>query len=264
MKTLLEVKNLRVNFNLNGKQFTAVDGVDFNINESETVILSGESGSGKTITALSLTKNLPFSAEIISGSVVFEGTDLLKMDEIGLSQIRGAKISYIFQEPTSYLNPVFTIGSQITEAIILHQAKSKLKAQKDAQELLGMVKLKEPQRVLDSYPHQLSGGMNQRVFIAMALACRPKLLIADEPTTSLDVTVEAQILKLLTELKKEMGFSLLFITHNLSIAKRIADRIYVMYMGQIVECGSKESIFLAPKHAHTKELINAYERIGHL
>lgn len=262
MDNLLEIKDLRVNIYLDGQVITAVDGVNFHIAENETVVLAGESGSGKSITAMSIVKILPEKAKIISGEILFKGRQLLKENEVELRKIRGAKISYIFQEPVAYLNPVYTIGDQIMETIKLHQTKDKNAARKKALELLEAVKIDDPEKALLDYPHQLSGGMNQRAFIAMALASMPKLLIADEPTTSLDVTIEAQILSLLAELKKKIGFSLLFITHNLSIAKKIADRIIIMYKGKIVEEGPVGQIFNAPRHFHTQELLSAYEKIG--
>ena len=262
MEKLLEVKNLKVDFQLDDRVIHAVEGVDLRLNKNETVVLAGESGSGKTITALALTRILPQNARIVSGEVLLEGKNILDLDERQLSGIRGARIAYIFQEPTSYLNPVYTIGEQITEVIILHQDKLRKVAQEQAKKLLEAVQISEVGRVFSSYPHQLSGGMNQRVFIAMSLACKPDLLIADEPTTSLDVTIEAQILKLLMQLKREMGFSLLFITHNLAIANKIASRIYVMYRGKIVEDGLTAGIFNDPQHFHTRELISAYQKIG--
>ena len=261
---LLEVKNLKVDFCLEKKTITAIDQISLEIARNEVLVLAGESGSGKTVTALALTKILPPNARISAGSAIFEGQDLLSLDEASLMNIRGKEIAYIFQEPTSFLNPVYTVGEQIIEVIILHQNKSRKDASIEAERLLDLVKIKDTQRVILDYPHQLSGGMNQRVFIAMSLACQPKLLIADEPTTSLDVTIEAQILQLLMELKNELGFSLLFITHNLSIAKRIADRICVMYRGKVVEQGSREEIFQSPKHFHTRQLITAYEKIGRI
>lgn len=262
MDNLLEVRGLKVNFYLRDEVITAVIGVSFDINKNEVVVLAGQSGSGKTVTALSLTRIIPGNAKIIEGKVIFAGQDLLELDESSLVKARGKEIAYVFQEPSSFLNPVYTIGAQIVEAIMLHQELSRASARKQAIELLAMVKIAHPERVILDYPHQLSGGMNQRAFIAMALACKPKLLVADEPTTSLDVTVESEILNLLIELKQELGFSLLFITHNLSIAKRIAQRIYVMYKGKVVESGSVDEIFSSPKHFHTKELISAYEKIG--
>jgi oligopeptide transport system ATP-binding protein len=262
MKNLLEVKDLKIEFQLGSKIISAVNGVDLSINYNESVVLAGESGSGKTVTAMALTRILAPNGRITEGEIIFNGEDLLRSEESHLVKIRGKEIAYIFQEPSSFLNPVYSIGEQISEAIILHQGKSQKDALQEAAKLLESVKIKDPQRVLENYPHQLSGGMNQRAFIAMSLACKPKLLIADEPTTSLDVTIEAQILKLLMDLKQDFGFSLLFITHNLSIAKKIADRIYVMYRGQVVEEGTVQPIFNSPRHFHTKELIEAYEKIG--
>jgi ABC-type dipeptide/oligopeptide/nickel transport system ATPase component len=264
MENLLEIKNLKVIFVQGNRVITAVDGVDLSIAKDEVVVLAGESGSGKTVTALSITKVLPASAKMICASINFNAIDLMQLDEESLVKIRGKEIAYIFQEPVSFLNPVYTIGSQIIETIMLHQNKSKKQARDEALDLLNLVKMAQPERVLLNYPHQLSGGMNQRAFIAMALACKPRLLIADEPTTSLDVSIEAQILKLLMDLKRKLGFSLLFITHNLSIAKRIADRVYVMYKGKIVEEAGIGQIFNSPQHFHTKELISAYEKIGRI
>lgn len=260
----MEIRDLKVNFYLNEQIITAVDRVNLDVRTSEVLVLAGESGSGKTVTALSVTKILAHNARIVEGSIEFMGQDLLKLSDASLVKIRGKEIAYIFQEPTSFLNPVYTIGNQIIEAIILHQDKNKREAEVEAINLLRQVKIKEPERVFLDYPHQLSGGMNQRVLIAMALACKPKLLIADEPTTSLDVTIEAEILRLLLELKDRLNFSLLFITHNLSIAKKIADRICVMYKGKIVEEAGPEEIFKSPAHPHTRELINAYEKIGRI
>ena len=264
MTKLLEVKNLKIEFHLDGRVIPAVNGVNLDVAADEILVLAGESGSGKTVSALAITRLLPANAEIISGQAMFRGQDLLKSDAGALRAVRGKEIAYMFQEPTAYLNPVYTVGEQINEAIMLHQAKTRKEARPLVLELLELVRIKEPQRVIDDYPHQLSGGMNQRVFIAMALACRPKLLIADEPTTSLDVTIEAQILNLLVDLKKSLRFSLLFITHNLSIAKRIADRVLVMYKGRIVEGSDRETIFNSPRHTHTRELISAYRKIGSL
>ncbi len=264
MPNILEIHNLKVDFLINNRIFTAVEEANLFIKEAEVLVLAGESGSGKTITALSVTKILPPSASIVSGSISFAGKELVGLDESSLIDIRGRQIAYIFQEPVSYLNPVYTVGNQIREAIMLHQRKNKKEAEQETKKLLELVKLKDASRVSLNYPHQLSGGMNQRVFIAMALACHPRLLIADEPTTSLDVTVERDILNLLMELKRKIGFSLLFITHNLSIAKRIADRVCIMYRGKTVEEGSSADIFAHPRHFHTQELINAYNKIGRL
>ncbi len=264
MEHLLQVKNLKVDFQLENRVIHAVDGVNLCVYKNEVVVLAGESGSGKTITAFALTRILPLNARIVSGEAILEKDQLLDLSERQLSLIRGKKIAYVFQEPTSFLNPVYTIGEQIVEVIILHQKSSRKQAFGRAKSLLEDVQINDPARVLLSYPHQLSGGMNQRVFIAMSLACNPALLIADEPTTSLDVTIEAQILKLLLELKNKLGFSLLFITHNLSIAKKIAQRVYVMYQGKVVEDGRTGDIFNNPRHFHTQELIAAYQKIGKL
>ena len=262
MENLLEIKDLKVQFSVGKQVITAVDGAYLSIAKSETVVLAGESGSGKTVTALAVTRILPPYAKVISGSIRFKARELLTLDEKSLQRVRGKEIAYIFQEPTSFLNPVYTVGNQIAEAIILHQNKTRIEACREAEHLLALVKINNPQRVMGDYPHQLSGGMNQRVFIAMSLACKPSLLIADEPTTALDVTIEARILELLCDLKKELGFSLLFITHNFSIAKKIADKIFIMYAGKTVEEGDKDAIFSSPRHFHTKELIAAYEKIG--
>lgn len=264
MGNLLEIKNLKVEFYLDDQVITAVDGASLNIKENEIVVLAGESGSGKTITALCICKILPRNAHIVCGAINFAGREMFCLNENELIKIRGKDIAYIFQEPVSFLNPVYTIGEQIMEVIRLHQGKNKKAAYEETIGLLKKVRIWEAKRVFQSYPHQLSGGMNQRAFIAMSLACNPKLLIADEPTTSLDVTIEKEILDLLLELKNKLKFSLLFITHNLSIAQKIADRIFVMYKGKIVEEADRKGIFESAKHSHTKELISAYERIARL
>lgn len=264
MEKLLEISDLRVEFRSGENIVLAVDGVNLMIEKNQTVVLAGESGSGKSVTALAITRNLPSSAKILSGKIDFCARDLLKMDKFSLTQIRGRDIAYIFQEPSAYLNPVFNIASQLTEAIRLHQKKSGADAHNEAMRLLELVNIQDPAHVMNCYPHQLSGGMNQRVFIAMALACKPKFLIADEPTTSLDVTIQAQILHLLIGLKESLGFTLLFITHNLSIARKIADKIYIMHRGKIVDQGTAQDIFTSCGHYHTKELIAAYNKIGTL
>ena len=264
MDNLLEVRDLRVAFLLKNGLVQAVDGARLSIGRNETVVLAGESGSGKSVTALSLTRILPLSARIQAGEALFNGRDLLACSETELAQVRGRDVAYVFQEPAAYLNPVYTVGEQIIETVMLHQGKKRGEALHEAERLLGLVKIRDPGKALRTYPHQLSGGMNQRVFIAMAVACRPKLLIADEPTTSLDVTIEHEIVGLLTELQNELGFSLLFITHNLSIARRIAQRVYIMYQGKVVEEAATDTLFACPVHSHTKELLIAYEKIGRL
>lgn len=261
---LLEIRDLTVSFECREDKRIVLDAIKLDISPNEIVVLAGESGSGKTMTALSITKILPQNAKIISGAINFSGSDLLMLGDDMLAKIRGKEIAYIFQEPTSFLNPVYSIGNQIIETIMLHQQKNRYEAAKETLLLLESVRIADPQRVFYSYPHQLSGGMNQRVFLAMAIASKPKLIIADEPTTALDVTIEAQILDLLRQLKKKLGFSLLFITHNLSIAKKIADRIYIMHRGNIVEEATTRDLFSSPKHFHTKELIHAYEKIGRI
>jgi len=239
-----------------------VEKVDLDLFENEILALVGESGSGKTMTALSITKILPQSATITEGKVIFQGRDLLKTAERDLEAIRGKEISYIFQEAQASLNPVLSIGRQIQESVILHhQAKDKKQALSMSEDLLKLVRLPHPERILRSYPHQLSGGMNQRVMIALGLSSGPKLLIADEPTSSLDVTVEAQIIRMLLELKEQLRFSILFITHNLALAERFASRIAIMFKGKIVEAGLTKDIFSAPKHPHTRELINSIIRL---
>jgi ABC-type dipeptide/oligopeptide/nickel transport system ATPase component len=262
MENLLEIKNLKVEFRTDRGFSTAVRDASLSVHPGETVVLAGESGSGKSVTALSITGLLPPEAVVTGGSISFRGRDVAGLTPSEMAGIRGKEIAYIFQEPASYLDPVYTIGSQIGEVLTLHRGMTAREAEAESLRLLGLVRIHDPARVLRSYPHQLSGGMNQRAFVAMALACRPQLLIADEPTTSLDVTIEDQIIRLLCELKAELGFSLLFITHNLAIARRIADRIIIMHEGRVVEEGGREQIFTAPRHFHTKELIAAYEQIG--
>lgn len=232
------------------------------VGENEIVGLVGESGSGKTVSTLAITRILPPNAQIKSGQAVFEGKDLLKMKEDELRQVRGKKIAYIFQEPTMYLNPLLTVGTQVAEVLTAHQKKDKLSAEQEAIRLLSNVAIPGPAQVFYDYPHQLSGGMNQRIMIAQALALRPRLLIADEPTTNLDVDTENEILELLLDLQKEIGFSCLFITHNLGLVKRLCRRVYVMYAGRVVEEGDIEGIFKNPLHAHTKALVGAYLKLG--
>ncbi|RJO64058.1 MAG: ABC transporter ATP-binding protein [Candidatus Omnitrophota bacterium] len=259
---MLKISNLHVHFDLDGTIVKALCGVTLGVNLKETLVVAGESGSGKTVTALAVTRLLPAAARVTSGEIYFNGKNLLLLEEDALRKVRGKEIAYIFQEPGSFLNPVYMVGDQIMESFLLHQGLPRVEAFAETLRLLELVKIKDSRRVFFNYPHQLSGGMNQRVGIAMSLACRPKLLIADEPTTALDVTTETQILDLLCELKSSFGFSLLFITHNLSIARRIADRICVMYKGQVVEEADAERIFCSPQHFHTKELIHAYQTIG--
>jgi microcin C transport system ATP-binding protein len=255
---LLSVRDLSVAFTQGGRQTLAVDHVSFDIGKGETVALVGESGSGKSVTALSVLKLLPYPpASHPSGNILFDGEDLLGKNDEALRQVRGNKITMIFQEPMTSLNPLHTILQQITEILRIHQGMGEPAARKRTLELLNEVGIREPEKRLDAYPHQLSGGQRQRVMIAMALANEPQLLIADEPTTALDVTVQAQILELLAGLKKKNGMSMLFITHDLGIVRKIADRVCVMTHGKIVESGPTEEIFARPQHEYTRHLIAA-------
>ena len=255
---LLSVRDLSVAFTQGGQSSTAVDRVSFDIGRGETVALVGESGSGKSVTALSVLKLLPYpSASHPSGTVLFKGADLLSQGENELRKVRGNKVTMIFQEPMTSLNPLHTIEQQIVEVLSLHQGMRDQQARKRTIELLHEVGIRDPERRLGAYPHQLSGGQRQRVMIAMALANEPELLIADEPTTALDVTVQAQILELLADLKARLGMSMLFITHDLGIVRKIADRVCVMTHGKIVEMGPTEEIFSNPQHEYTRHLLAA-------
>ncbi|MCQ8871524.1 ABC transporter ATP-binding protein [Mesorhizobium sp. LMG17149] len=255
---LLSVQDLSVAFSQGGSQSLAVDHISFDIAKGETVALVGESGSGKSVSALSVLKLLPYpSASHPSGKILFQGADLLAMNEKQLRQVRGNKITMIFQEPMTSLNPLHTIEHQIVEILKLHQGMADRPAKERTLALLNEVGIRDPHKRLDAYPHQLSGGQRQRVMIAMALANEPELLIADEPTTALDVTVQAQILELLAGLKSRKGMSMLFITHDLGIVRKIADRVCVMTKGKIVETGPTKEIFANPQHAYTRHLLAA-------
>jgi microcin C transport system ATP-binding protein len=254
--SLLSVSNLTVSFRQGGQNTQAVRGVSFHINAGETVALVGESGSGKSVTALS-TVGLLSDAAHIQGSVTFEGAEMIGADQAELRRVRGNEISFIFQEPMTSLNPLHTVDRQITEALTLHQGLTGAPARARALELMQKVGIRDAESRLSAYPHQLSGGQRQRVMIAMALANGPKLLVADEPTTALDVTIQAQILELLADLKRAEGMSMLFITHDLNIVRRVADRVCVMQNGEIVEQGPTEDVFSAPKHPYTRKLLEA-------
>ncbi|MBZ9683081.1 MULTISPECIES: ABC transporter ATP-binding protein [unclassified Mesorhizobium] len=255
---LLSVQDLSVSFSQGGGQSVAVDHISFDIAKGETVALVGESGSGKSVSALSVLKLLPYpSASHPSGKILFQGADLLATSEKQLRQVRGNKITMIFQEPMTSLNPLHTIEHQIVEILKLHQGMGDRPAKARTLALLNEVGIRDPQKRLDAYPHQLSGGQRQRVMIAMALANEPELLIADEPTTALDVTVQAQILELLAGLKSRKGMSMLFITHDLGIVRKIADRVCVMTKGKIVETGPTKDIFANPQHPYTRHLLAA-------
>lgn len=235
MNNLLQINNLKTYFYTDKEIIKAVDGVNLEIKEGEILGLIGASGCGKSVTALSVTKLIYPPGKIIEGEVIFAGQDILKLDEYNLRLLRGAKISYIFQEPVSSLNPIFTVGEQIVETIKLHQNKNNLEAKEEAIKLLKQVGMPSAEERFNNYPHQLSGGMNQRVMLAMAISSRPKLLIADEPTTALDVTIQVQILELLKELREKINLSILLISHDLDMVRTIADRIVVMEKGKIVE-----------------------------
>jgi peptide/nickel transport system ATP-binding protein len=256
MQPLLDVKNLSVDFETEKGNVRAVDQISFQVNSGETVCIVGESGSGKSVTSMSILRLLEYeNGTIAEGEILFEGNDLVKKSTDEMRNVRGKDISIIFQEPMTALNPVFTIGKQITEAILLHQNISKKAASDRAKELLNLVGMNDVEVRMKQYPHELSGGMRQRVMIAIALSCNPKLLIADEPTTALDVTIEAQILDLLNELKEKINMSIIFITHDMGVAAEISDRIVVMYAGKVVEEGNVFEVFDQPTHPYTKGLL---------
>ncbi|WP_295727366.1 ABC transporter ATP-binding protein [uncultured Bartonella sp.] len=258
MTALLSVRDLSVMFRQDGKETLAVDHVSFDINSGETLALVGESGSGKSVTALSILKLLSYPmASHPSGEILFDNKDLMKLDEKSLQKVRGKDIAMIFQEPMTSLNPLHTVERQVSEVMKVHEGMSDKDARQRTIELLTQVGIREPEKRLSSFPHQLSGGQRQRVMIAMALANNPQLLIADEPTTALDVTVQAQILELLEKLKQERSMSMLFITHNLGIVRKFADRVCVMTGGKIVETGKTANIFNHPQHDYTKKLLAA-------
>lgn len=258
---ILQVRDLKTYFFTENGIVKAVDGVDFEVYQGETLGLVGESGCGKSVTAFSIVKLLDYPGKTIQGQILFKGDDLLKKNEKQMRKIRGKEISMIFQEPMTSLNPVFTIGFQITEALEVHYNMSKIKARERAIQLLEKVGIPIPDQRIDEYPHQLSGGMRQRTMIAMALACDPSLLIADEPTTSLDVTIQAQILELIKSLLKQFNSSLIMITHDLGVIAEIADRIAVMYAGKIVEYADTRSIFYSPLHPYTFGLLTSIPRL---
>jgi oligopeptide/dipeptide ABC transporter ATP-binding protein len=257
---LVEVEELQVQFFGGAHPVRAVDGVSFDIAEGETVALVGESGCGKSVTAMALAKLVPQPPGLYAGGrVLFGGRNVLAMSERELRELRGREISYIFQEPGSALNPVFTIGYQIEEAIKLHRPRADSRA--EALELMRLVGIPEPEQRLRAYPHSLSGGQQQRVMIAMAIACRPKLLVADEPTTALDVTIQAQILDLLRDLQKRLGMAMLLITHNLGLVAESAHRVFVMYAGRMVESGAAPDVLTTPRHPYTRALLEAVPRL---
>ena len=262
MPKLLEIKNLKTQFFTSVGTVQAVDEVSFDIDEGETVAVVGESGCGKSVTALSILRLIPWPpGKIVGGSIHFMGENLLEVSDDEIRKIRGREISMVFQEPMTSLNPVLTIGLQLTKTLQHHLGLSADKAQDRAIELLTMVGISEPERRLRQFPHHLSGGMRQRVMIALALSCEPKLIIADEPTTALDVTIQAQILELMKNLTRELGVALIVITHNLGVVARYADRVNVMYAGKIIEMGSAQQIYHQPHHPYTLGLLASVPRM---
>lgn len=256
MKKLLEVKDLQVSFDTHAGEVQAVRGVTFDLKKGETLAIVGESGSGKSVTSKALMGLIPNPpGRIKKGEILFEGRDLTKLTEKEMQAVRGKEIAMIFQDPMTSLNPTMTIGNQIMEGLIKHQGMSKADARKVALELLDLVGIPNPDARLKQYPHQFSGGMRQRVVIAMALACNPKLLIADEPTTALDVTIQAQILELMKDIQQKTEAAIIFITHDLGVVANVADRVAVMYAGKVVEIGTVDEIFYNPKHPYTWGLI---------
>ena len=259
---LLEVENLQTHFRTPEGVNRAVDGVSFTVEAGETVAIVGESGCGKSVTANSIMRLVPQPPGSIAGAIRFEGRDLLKLSEPAMRKIRGDDISMVFQEPMTSLNPVLTIGRQIGEPLRLHQGLTRNQVEQRVVEMLSVVGIAEPRRRAREYPHQLSGGMRQRVMIAIALACRPKLLIADEPTTALDVTIQAQILSLMADLKQRFGSAIIVITHDLGVVAEIARRVMVMYAGRKVEEAPVAELFRSPRHPYTRGLLSAVPKLG--
>ena len=263
MPPLLEIEDLSIFFHTEENIVKSVRNLDLTIHKGETLALVGESGCGKSVTALSAMRLIPTPpGKFESGRILFEGQDLLQASEVEMQNIRGNEISMIFQEPMTSLNPIFTVGDQIIEAIRLHQNKTASQARELALNVLHQVTIPSPEIRIDQYPHELSGGMKQRVMIAMAIVCQPALLIADEPTTALDVTIQAQILDLLDQLRKETQMSILLITHNLGIVAQYADRVAVMYSGKVVELAPVEELFSSPAHPYTRGLLNSLPKDG--
>ena len=258
---LLQVKNLHTVFPIESGEVKAVNGITFNLERGKVLGIVGESGSGKSVTAYSILRILEHPGKISQGEILFEGTDITRLQKNQMRQIRGAKISIIFQDPMTSLNPVYTVGNQLTEAIRLHTKRDRRQAKVRALEMLELVGVNEPSKRLKQYPYQLSGGMRQRVMIAMALACEPDILIADEPTTALDVTIQAQILELMRELKDKLGMAIIMITHDLGVIAEMCDEINVMYAGRICERGTADEIFYNPKHEYTKGLLRSIPKM---
>lgn len=262
MKNVLEVTDLHVSFHTYAGEVKAVRGVNFNVGQGETVAIVGESGCGKSVTAKSIMRLLPSPpAQYKRGSIQFQGKDLLDVTEKEMQTIRGNQISMIFQDPMTSLNPTMKIGNQIMEAILKHNDMSKKDAIEKAVEMLKLVGIPQPDKRVNQYPHEFSGGMRQRAMIAMALACNPRLLIADEPTTALDVTIQAQILELMKKIQEETGTSIIIITHDLGVVAEMADRVVVMYAGQVIESGTVKELFAKPQHPYTIGLLNSVPRL---
>ncbi|MCS6889449.1 ABC transporter ATP-binding protein [Chloroflexus sp.] len=259
---LLRVEGLKTYFFTEDGVVQAVDGVDFTLRRGETLGIVGESGSGKSVTSLSIMRLVSPPGRIVEGKIIFDGIDLLSLDPEEMRKIRGDRIAMIFQQPTTALNPVFRVGDQIIETLEIHQGLKGEEAQKRCIELLSMVGLPDPQRRMRQYPHELSGGQCQRVMIAMALACNPELLIADEPTTALDVTIQAQILDLMRELREKIETAIMLITHDMGVIAEMADSVVVMYAGQVVEYADVQSLFSDPKHPYTRGLLNSMPVLG--
>ncbi len=260
--SLLEVKDLHTSFFTPAGEVKAVNGVSFFLDEGKVLGIVGESGSGKSVTAYSILQILSNPGRIVSGSVKYRGQELVGADKKEMAKIRGNKISIIFQDPMTSLNPVFTIGNQLMEAIMLHTDRNKEQARERAIEMIRLVGITEPEKRIKQYPHELSGGMRQRVMIAMALACEPDILIADEPTTALDVTIQAQILDLIKDLQKQLGMSVILITHDLGVVAEMCDEVIVMYAGEICEHGTADEIFYNPKHEYTKGLMRSIPTVS--
>lgn len=262
MGVLLQVKDLKTYFFIRGSVVKAVDGISYYIKEAETIGLAGESGCGKSVSALSVMRLIPNPpGKIVSGEIIFDGKDLLTLDEEEMRRIRGGRIAMIFQEPLTSLNPVLTVGHQISEALEIHLGMNKQAAKRRSAQLLQLVAIPDAEKRLDDYPHQFSGGMRQRVMIAMALSCSPKLLIADEPTTAVDVTIQAQLLELMKDMTERFGTSLILITHNLGVIARYAQSVYIMYAGKIVEAGSAKDVYSTPRHPYTESLLASVPRL---
>ena len=254
---LLEVNDLHTSFFTPAGEVKAVNGVSFFLDHGKVLGIVGESGSGKSVTAYSIMQILEKTGKIVSGSIKFDGQELVGIGEQGMKKIRGNKISIIFQDPMTSLNPTYTIGHQLMEAILLHTDRDKKQARERAVEMLRLVNINEPEKRMNQYPYEFSGGMRQRIMIAMALACEPDILIADEPTTALDVTIQAQILELMQSLQKELGMAIIMITHDLGVVAQMCDEVIVMYAGSICEQGTADEIFYNPKHEYTKGLIRS-------